>query len=115
MPRTIAFGDIHGWSIALGQLLNAIRPTADDTIVTLGDYIDRGFDSRGVIDLLIELQQRCQLIPILGNHEEMMLAAREDRAKLVEWNEFGGIATLDSYGKRGLEAVRSDGDGSADR
>ncbi len=54
-PRTIAIGDIHGCSAALNALLEAIRLSPEDTIVTLGDYINRGPDSRGVIERLIEL------------------------------------------------------------
>ncbi|MGH7137072.1 MAG: metallophosphoesterase, partial [Pirellulales bacterium] len=49
MPeRTIAIGDIHGCSSALATLIRAIEPRASDTIVTLGDYVDRGPDSKGV-------------------------------------------------------------------
>ncbi len=59
-PRTIAIGDIHGCSAALNALLGAIQPNTKDTIVTLGDYINRGPDSRGVIDRLIELTRRTQ-------------------------------------------------------
>ena len=59
MPgRTIAIGDIHGCSTALSALLEAIGPTKDDTLVMLGDYVDRGPDSRGVLDQLIELSNR---------------------------------------------------------
>jgi serine/threonine protein phosphatase 1 len=102
MPkRTIAIGDIHGCSIALRALIEAINPSAADTIVTLGDYIDRGPDSRGVIDQLIALQERCHLIPLMGNHEEMLLAAMDSRSELVFWINFGGHEMLDSYGKRG--------------
>jgi hypothetical protein len=54
-PRTIAIGDIHGCSAALDALVEAIRPRPEDCIVTLGDYINRGPDSRGVIERLIEL------------------------------------------------------------
>jgi len=49
-PRPIAIGDIHGCSAALDALLDATRPRPEDTIVTLGDYINRGPDSRGVLD-----------------------------------------------------------------
>ena len=74
MPgRTIAIGDIHGCSAALDALLDAIRPRPEDTIVTLGDYIDRGPDSRGVLDRLIDLGRRCRLVPLLGNHDQMLL------------------------------------------
>ena len=80
MPRTIAIGDIHGCSVAFAALLESIDPQSDDTIVTLGDYVDRGIDSKGVIELLIALGDRCHFVPLLGNHEEMMVGAREGRA-----------------------------------
>lgn len=101
MSRTIAVGDIHGCSFVLNSILAHIGPRPDDTIITLGDYVDRGMDSRGVLDLLIELSGRCRLIPILGNHDEMMLRARDSRAALRNWMEFAGITTLDSYGASG--------------
>ena len=97
-PRTIAIGDIHGHAAALAGLLRLIEPQADDTLVTLGDYIDGGPDSRGVLEQLIELADRCRLVPLLGNHEEMMLGAREGRDNLKFWLNFGGGATLESYG-----------------
>ena len=109
MPRTIAIGDIHGCSIALVALLEAIDPQPDDTIVTLGDYVDRGIDSKGVIDQLISLADRCRLVPLLGNHEEMMLGAREGRSDFQFWMNCGGIACLDSYGSTGrIELVPRD-------
>ena len=55
MPRTVAIGDIHGCSHSLVAILAAINPQPDDTIVTLGDYVDRGLDSKGVLDTLIDL------------------------------------------------------------
>ena len=101
MPRTIAIGDIHGCSNALASLLQAINPLPDDTIITLGDYVNRGMDSKGVLDTLIELSGCCRLIPILGNHDEMMLAARGSKSAFRHFLEFGGIETLDSYGDSG--------------
>ena len=56
--RTIAIGDIHGCLDALNALLDAIGPDREDTIVTLGDYIDRGPDGRLVLDRLIALAGR---------------------------------------------------------
>jgi len=97
-PRTIAIGDIHGCSTALETLLSAIQPTKTDTIVTLGDHIDWGPDSRGVLDTLINLSSRCHLIPLFGNHEEMLLAARQSRSELALWMKLGGEDTMDSYG-----------------
>lgn len=97
-PRLVAVGDIHGCSTALNRLIEAIRPTEQDTAVILGDFIDRGPDSRGVIETLICLQEKCRLIVLLGNHEEMMLAARQSRSDFVYWMKFGGQEMLDSYG-----------------
>ena len=66
--RIIAIGDIHGCSKALAALVEAIGPGPDDTLVPLGDYIDRGPDSRGVLDQLISLGERCLVVPLMGNH-----------------------------------------------
>ena len=97
-PRTIAIGDIHGCSAALDALLDAIRPRPEDTIVTLGDYIDRGPDSRGVLDRLIDLGRRCRLVPLLGNHDQMLLDVRAGSYPIYWLLDMGGTATLDSYG-----------------
>jgi serine/threonine protein phosphatase 1 len=102
MTRTIAIGDIHGCSDALASVLRTIDPKHDDTIICLGDYVDRGADSKGVLDMLIRLAGDCQLIPILGNHDVMMLKARENKSAFRKWMEFGGITTLDSYEASGL-------------
>ena len=98
MPgRTIAIGDVHGCSAALDALIAAIRPRPDDTIVALGDYINRGPDTRGVLDRLIDLGRRCRLVPLLGNHDQMLLKARSGLHPTT-WLGMGGLATLDSYG-----------------
>jgi serine/threonine protein phosphatase 1 len=96
--RTIAIGDVHGCSAALRALLDAVAPAPDDVVVLLGDYIDRGPDSKGVLDLLLDLVGRCQLIPLLGNHEEMVLAALSDHKALEGWLSCGGAETVLSYG-----------------
>ncbi len=95
--RTIAVGDIHGCSAALDAILAAIAPQPDDTIVVLGDYVDRGPDSKGVIDRLIILGTKCQLIALHGNHEEMMLDVIRDGQPPYRWLQYGGVETLDSY------------------
>jgi serine/threonine protein phosphatase 1 len=107
--RTIAIGDIHGCSKALAALVEAIDPGPDDTLVPLGDFIDRGPDSRGVFDQLIGLESRCRLVPLVGNHEEMLIAATRDYEALRGWLSCGGVEALRSYGwapggpRRGLE------------
>jgi serine/threonine protein phosphatase 1 len=96
--RTIAIGDIHGCSAALAALIAAIAPDRTDTLVCLGDYIDRGPDSRGVIDMVLALRGRCRLFPLLGNHEEMLLACLADLGTLRSWLANGGVEALRSYG-----------------
>jgi serine/threonine protein phosphatase 1 len=96
--RTIAIGDIHGCLAALDALIEAIAPGPEDTLVTLGDYIDRGPHSRGVLDRLIALSRQCRLIPLLGNHEELLLDALRDITTLRRWLTLGGTDTLRSYG-----------------
>lgn len=95
--RTIAIGDIHGCATALERVLAEVSPEPDDTIVTLGDYIDRGPQSRRVIERLLQLEQQCQLVPLFGNHESMLLMALEDSTQLDFWMQCGGQQTLASY------------------
>ena len=97
--RTLAIGDVHGCSAALATLLAAVEPTPDDLVVTVGDYVDRGPDSAGVIAQLIALSARCHLIPVRGNHDQLMLDARRDRRELELWLRLGGDATVASYGR----------------
>ncbi len=102
--RIIAIGDIHGCLRALDVLLEAIRPRPQDLIITLGDYINKGPDSKGVIDRLLELHRKRQLIPIKGNHELLLLQARASAEQAAEWSELYGKETLASYaplGKKG--------------
>ena len=101
MPRTIAIGDIHGCKSALDRLLAEFQPTKDDTIIGIGDYVDRGMDSAGVIETLLELISHCRFIPLIGNHELMMYRALQgERSDFEFWFQHGGNATLASYGGR---------------
>jgi serine/threonine protein phosphatase 1 len=105
--RTIAIGDIHGCALALDALLAAIAPTPEDTIITLGDYVNRGPDSRRVVDRLIALRRECQLVSILGNHDQLFLECLTGHGRMKSvWLRMGGEATLGSYGtKRDMGAV----------
>lgn len=97
--RTIAIGDIHGCAQALAVLLDMVSPAVDDRIVFLGDYIDRGPDSRGVLEQVLELRQRCDVIALLGNHETMLIESLQKGNPLSFWvAQCGGSATLSSYG-----------------
>jgi serine/threonine protein phosphatase 1 len=95
--RTIAIGDIHGCVHALDAVLDALAPQVDDTLVILGDVVDQGRDTCQVIDRLIDLSSECQLICIQGNHEELLLAARNDEGLAEYWYDCGGLQTLNSY------------------
>jgi serine/threonine protein phosphatase 1 len=98
MPgRTLAIGDIHGCLLQLDALIDAVRLTTDDHLILLGDLIDRGPDSAGVIRRAIQLREKFRVSVIMGNHEEMMLAARAGLDRQRDWVLNGGDATLVSY------------------
>ncbi|MBK1833545.1 metallophosphoesterase family protein [Roseibacillus ishigakijimensis] len=96
----LAIGDIHGCLTSLETLLDTVQPTPDDLVVTLGDYVDRGPDSKGVIDFLLAFRQTHQLVHLMGNHEIQMLRALEGAPHLARFLSAacGGQGTLDSYG-----------------
>lgn len=97
LSRVIAIGDIHGCVKALRTLVELIQLQPDDTLITLGDCVDRGPDSRRVIDELLRLREKCRLIPLLGNHEELMLNYLDGKPQPDDWSECGGATTLRSY------------------
>ena len=97
MARHLAIGDIHGCISALRTLVDFVALRDDDIIVTLGDYIDRGPDSRAVLDFLIDLGKTHHHVALRGNHEIMMLDARQKKSWLHAWMSYGGEATLRSY------------------
>lgn len=96
--RRFAIGDIHGCAKALRSLLETISPESDDELVFVGDYVDRGPDSRDVIDQIIALSSRCKVVSLRGNHELMLqgvvMGGLDDRV----WLANGGQATVSSYG-----------------
>ncbi len=95
--RTLAFGDIHGAIVNLDALLAAVAPTPDDWLIFLGDYVDRGPDSKGVIDRLIALKATHRVVCLRGNHELMMMQARTDVGMRKMWLSVGGVQCLASY------------------
>lgn len=95
MNRTIVIGDIHGYYSVFENLLTVIKLTESDTLITLGDYVDRGPDSKSVIEKLLSLE--CKLIPILGNHDEAMLHAKNGKDDYKFWLKIGGNKTVSSY------------------
>jgi serine/threonine protein phosphatase 1 len=97
--RLLAIGDIHGCLGPLDDLLSWVDVRADDQLVFLGDYVDRGPDSCGVLTRLIALRLQRRVVCLRGNHEIMMLEAwkggRDDKKM---WLSVGGVQTLGSYG-----------------
>jgi serine/threonine protein phosphatase 1 len=116
--RCYAIGDIHGRLDLLARLLDLIRSdyraggAAPAELVFLGDYIDRGPDSAGVLDLLAAMAARPSpgLRPVFlkGNHEDLMLDFLAGGPRALAWLHNGGLATLASYGV----AVPEDPDGA---
>jgi serine/threonine protein phosphatase 1 len=92
-----AIGDIHGCSAALKKLFDTAPFGSADTIVFLGDYIDRGPDSSGVIDFIFEARKKYNVITLRGNHEIMMMESSATPCTLEHWLFFGGSQTLNSY------------------
>ncbi|MEP6597398.1 MAG: metallophosphoesterase, partial [Ginsengibacter sp.] len=80
MPRIFAIGDIHGCSKTFRKLLiEKINIQKSDEIYCIGDYIDRGEDSKGVIDFISQMRDKnYQIHTLRGNHEEMMLHSAEN-------------------------------------
>jgi serine/threonine protein phosphatase 1 len=95
--RYLAIGDIHGCFDALRALAGAIPFIESDAVITLGDYVDRGPQSAAVLDWLIAWQKRGSLIALRGNHDIMMLEARNGGEAYKRWLKEGGTATLKSY------------------
>ena len=97
MDKTCIIGDIHGCYNSLVALLAQVEKQAD-TLVFLGDYIDRGPDSKKVVDLVLRLKkERPNVITLLGNHEYMLLNYIEGRERSI-FLQAGGLQTLKSYG-----------------
>ncbi len=95
--RTLAFGDVHGCLTALDTVLKLVQPTQEDRLIFLGDYIDRGPDSYGVLERILELRRTYDVICLTGNHEIMMQSAREDDGMYRAWLGYGGEEALESY------------------
>lgn len=97
--RLLAIGDIHGCYDALEGLLQLVEPSSKDTLVALGDYTDRGRDSKKVIQRLIDLQDETNLIVIRGNHDQLFYeSSRGSFNSTYTWHMNGGYRTLESYG-----------------
>jgi serine/threonine protein phosphatase 1 len=102
--RIYAVGDVHGRSDLLDHVFSQIdhdlekHPTPRAIEVFLGDYIDRGPDSSGVLDRLVERSRLREVVCLKGNHEPHIFEFLQDPQVLHQWKQFGGYETLMSYG-----------------
>lgn len=105
-----AIGDIHGHNDRLCSLLNLLKPGREDTVVFIGDYIDRGPDSAGVIETIFALRETTNCVCLRGNHEQMMMEQRSlsqpgwnwdiPADEAMRWLSNGGADSLSSYRER---------------
>ena len=101
--RAYAVGDVHGCADLFAALIAAVeaddtaRGPAETTMILLGDLVERGPDSAGVIQLARDWQARRPVRILMGNHEEMFLEALEDEEVLRHFLRYGGRETLLSY------------------
>lgn len=112
--RIFAIGDVHGCLDSLKEMYGWIQETIEpgDEIVFLGDYIDRGPDSKRVVDFLIDKRQTStnRIVCLLGNHEEMMLdaLAHPNPQEFNGWALMMGRQTMDSYRNAGFSNIPAD-------
>src|SRR5712671_4531070 len=102
--RLYVIGDIHGRADLLDQIVEKIRDDIathreiDCVTVTLGDYVDRGPNSRGVIDRLSRNPFPTRYVGLKGNHEALLEAFLRDPSVADHWRKLGGLETMHSYG-----------------
>jgi len=96
--RIFVIGDIHGCYERLKTLLEKLHIKNNDMLIFLGDYIDRGTDSKKVVEEVINLKSQYHIITLLGNHEKMLLDILQKSLPIEMWLFNGGETTLLSYG-----------------
>jgi serine/threonine protein phosphatase 1 len=107
--RLFAIGDIHGCFDSLKELVEQkIQLQKNDKLILLGDYIDRGDKSKEVVDYIMELHERdFDIVPLMGNHEALLLDANENEKNTSKWIQNGGYETLKSFDISSLEDIES--------
>jgi serine/threonine protein phosphatase 1 len=102
--RIYAIGDVHGRADLLERVFTRIdahiaaHPVVRPIQVLVGDYIDRGPDSRGVLDRLIKRAKTNEMVLLKGNHETLVFEFLRNPSMLQSWSQLGGLETLMSYG-----------------
>ena len=108
MQRIFIVGDIHGCSRAFKKLvIEKISLKKSDKLYCVGDYIDRGNDSKGVIDFILELRKKnYQVHTLRGNHEQMLLDSENDADSFSHWMKNGGDKTLESFRVNSIKELK---------
>ena len=98
--RLIAIGDIHGEVEKLNSLIDRLDLQKQDKVIFLGDYIDRGLNSKAVIERVSDLSKNIECVFLKGNHEDMLLKTKitQSQDDIEHWLLSGGISTYDNYG-----------------
>jgi len=111
MTQTFVIPDIHGRLDLLSEALAEIAARSKGgtgTIVAIGDYVDKGPDSKGVIDRLLSgISGGFELVTLKGNHDAMMIDALRDRSTMAAWLAKGGDTALASYGGEPVSVPQS--------
>ena len=98
MARLFGISDIHGELEKLCRVIEKVNPQKEDTIVFMGDYIDRGAKSKEVVQKIIDMKEVCNCVYLIGSHEYALLHAdTDDYYHYLFWN-YGGVQTVESYG-----------------
>jgi serine/threonine protein phosphatase 1 len=109
MERLFAISDIHGCFNPFYELIvNCIKLKKTDQLILLGDYIDRGDQSKEVIDFIIDLKNSgFNISPLAGNHEVMLLDSFYNPEILPLWLINSGMSTLSSFGSQNIKEIDS--------
>lgn len=110
MDRLIAISDIHGCARTFEKLIfDVVDLQLSDTLFLLGDYINKGPDSKGVIDIIFQLERDgFEVFSLKGNHEQYLIDAYQDGSKESDFLSRGGFETLASFQIESVEDMPSE-------
>ena len=109
MSRNIAIGDVHGCVKTLRFLIEEkVCPTKSDKLFFMGDYVNKGPDSKGVMDYLLQLKRSELDVTFLrGNHDQLMINAWREKDSFNEFLDRGGESTMQSFNSKDLMEIPS--------
>ena len=107
MGRQFAISDIHGCAETFRKLVvEILRFSPQDTLYLLGDYVNKGPNSKGVLDFIISLNESGHnVIALKGNHESYLLQSLQDPLEETNFLARGGVETLESFGVHRVQDI----------